>query len=151
MLSNLLSNFARVRGLGTVKVEKCLCVFPRNDYEPDIVFFGREKAEELTPDTLKFPVPDLVIEVLSSSTEGRDRGVKFEDYATHGVGEYWIVDTVKECVEQYRQSAGEGYELVLKSSTGELRSEVIEGFAVPIRAMFDEEENVAALRKILAG
>ena len=44
LLRNLLSNHVRIHRLGTVKLEKCLCVFPRNDYEPDIVFFGLEKA-----------------------------------------------------------------------------------------------------------
>jgi Uma2 family endonuclease len=85
----LIDTFVGIQELGTVKNEKCLCVFPRNDYEPNIVFFGREKADGLLPDTLKFPVPDLIVEVVSSSTEDRDRGVKFEDYEASDVGEYW--------------------------------------------------------------
>jgi Uma2 family endonuclease len=35
-LSRLLSTFAEERGLGEAYAEKALCVFPRNDYEPDI-------------------------------------------------------------------------------------------------------------------
>ena len=59
----------------------------RNDFEPDIVFYGAEKAAALRPDQTTFPPPDLIVEVLSESTEARDRGIKMEDYAAHGVRE----------------------------------------------------------------
>lgn len=150
LISRLLSTYVDMKQLGTVNVEKCLCVFPRNDYEPDVVFFGIEKTASLAPDTLKFPVPDLAVEVLSESTEARDRGVKFEDYALHGVTEYWIVDAETRVVEQYHLS-GDRYELVQKSSSGELKSLAVEGFQAPVSAFFDEAENVAALRTLLAG
>lgn len=97
MAMKLLDTYVTIHQLGTVKSEKCLCVFPRNDYEPDLVFFGPEKAASLLPDTVNFPIPDLAVEVLSDLTEKRDRGVKFEDFAAHGVGEYWIVDA-DQCV-----------------------------------------------------
>ena len=61
---------------------------------------------------MQFPPPDLVVEVLSESTEKRDRGVKFEDFAAHGVGEYWMIDADKETLEQYLPGA-DGFELRL--------------------------------------
>lgn len=76
-ITALLNPHVIKEGLGIVHDEKTLCVFPRNDYEPDVVFFGAEKAAQITPDTLKFPPPDFVCEVLSDSTASRDRGVKF--------------------------------------------------------------------------
>ena len=145
----LLSTYVNSRQLGEVKMEKCLCVFPRNDYEPDIVFFRPEKVAQFGNDTMKFPTPDLVVEVLSDTTEHRDRGVKFEDFQAHGVREYWIVDAERGLIEQY-VLRGEGYELVLKSGSGELRSEVVPGFVVPVRAFFLREENLSALRTLLA-
>ena len=148
LLMNLISNHVRLKGLGTVKTEKCLCVFPRNDYEPDIVFFGKEKSASLQPDTMKFPIPDFIVEVLSESTEARDRGVKFEDYAVHGVGESWIIDTESETVEQYLPGP-DGYELKVKAATGTITSEVITGLSLPVRAIFDEVENLAALRLLM--
>jgi len=89
----LLQTYVVLHRLGQVKSEKCLCVFPRNDYEPDVVFFGPVKSASLCPDTMKFPVPDMAVEVLSQSTRDRDRGVKFEDFASNCVEEYWIVDS----------------------------------------------------------
>lgn len=147
-IATLLRAHVDVRNLGEVKMEKCLCVFPRNDYEPDAVFFRPEKAAAFANGTMKFPIPDLVVEVLSDSTEARDRGVKFEDFQAHGVGEYWIVDAERAVIEQY-VLRDDGYELVLKSSSGELRSAIVKGFVIPVRALFSRAENLEALRGLL--
>lgn len=147
-ISTLLGTHVRVYSLGEVRDEKCLCVFPRNDYEPDVVFFAPAKAAAFEPETMLFPVPDLVIEVLSDSTEGRDRGVKFDDYEAHGVGEYWIVDAEAETVEQYAIEGGR-FQLLLKSGSGEIASRVVSHFRIPIRAMFDDRENLATLKRLL--
>lgn len=147
-ISLLLSTYVRRHKIGELKVEKCLCVFSRNDYEPDIVFFSKEKAANFESGTMKFPVPDFVVEVLSESTKERDRGVKFQDYAAQGVGEYWIVDAEQGFVEQYIAEGGE-FALQLKASSGEICSAVIEGFTVPIRAFFDSEANLAAVREVM--
>src|SRR6266481_2701059 len=100
-IESLLDAYVRTRALGEILGGKCLCVFPRNDYEPDVVFFGPSKVARLTPGTMKFPIPDLVAVVLSESTTARDRGVKFDDFALHGVAEYSIVDAEEGCIEQY--------------------------------------------------
>jgi Uma2 family endonuclease len=147
-IGQLLATYVRIHALGEIKVEKCLCVFPRNDYEPDVVFFGKEKSAGFTADTMKFPPPDLIVEVISESTEERDRGVKFQDYEAHGVGEYWIVDAERRCVEQYLAGA-DGYRLELKSATGELRSRAIAGLAIPVEAMFGSGENLAFIRRMV--
>lgn len=148
-LAKLLSAYVDAQELGEIKVEKCLCVFPRNDYEPDVVFFSREKAAALGNNTMKFPVPDLIVEVLSESTEHRDRGVKFQDYEAHGVQEYWIVDAEQRAVEQYVLATGR-YDLKMKSGTGTLSSGVVTGFRVPVEAFFDSKANTEALRTLLA-
>ncbi|MEA3209577.1 MAG: hypothetical protein QOE70_2634 [Chthoniobacter sp.] len=148
-VDRLLSAFCETPHLGSVCGEKSLCVFPRNDYEPDVVFFSPEKTALLEPETRKFPIPDFICEVLSSSTEARDRGVKFRDFEAHGVGEYWLVDPERELLEQYLPRAG-AYELALKSGSGEVASAVVPGFRIPIRALFDDAENLRVLRAILA-
>ncbi len=145
----LLKYFVNHHQLGEVRHEKCLCVFPRNDYEPDVVFFSRENAAAFTPDTMKFPVPDFVVEVLSPTTEKYDRGVKFEDYEAHGVREYWIVDAEAESVEQYVLEEG-AFRLLLKSGSGDIESRVVTGFRIPIRAIFDSATNLETLRRLLA-
>lgn len=47
-------------------------------------------------------VPDWIIEVLSASTQSRDKKEKLEVYESVGVKEYWIVDPFEEKVCVYR-------------------------------------------------
>ena len=148
-VENLLINYVEIYDLGSVRSEKALCVFPRNDYEPDIVFFGLEKSAKIRRKTLKFPVPDFACEILSESTRSRDRGVKFDDCEAHGVREYWLVDPDRRELEQYVLEKGR-YVLRMKSRTGEVASVAVKGFRAPLAAFFDGKANLAALRKILA-
>jgi Uma2 family endonuclease len=144
----LLSLYVSKHHLGYVGHEKVLVTLTRNDYEPDICYFGPEKARTFTPNQMKFPAPDFVAEVLSPSTEANDRGIKLLDYAAHGVAEYWIVDPDVEVIEQYTLK-GETYQLRIKTDTGTVRSITVEGFAVSVRAVFDEAEKIAAVHEIL--
>jgi Uma2 family endonuclease len=147
-LLGLLDTYVQKHQLGFVGAEKMLIALTRNDYEPDIVYFGPEKAQGFTPDQMKFPAPDLVVEVLSPSTEATDRGIKFRDYAAHGVVEYWIVDPDDQMIEQYLLE-DESYRLRVKTNTGIVQSVAIEGLTVPVRAAFDEVEKLAAVRVML--
>ena len=144
-----LVSHVRSHELGLVRSEKSLCVFPRNDYEPDVCFFSLLKAAKIKSLTLKFPPPDFICEVLSKSTEARDRGIKFKDYAAHGVREYWLADPRTRVLEQYVTDGKGGYQLRLKSGSGEIESTVIKGFRIPIRALFDAKANAAALKAML--
>ncbi len=138
----LLDAYVRKNELGFVGYEKMLITLTRNDYEPDVCYFGPEKAKAFTLDQMKFPAPDFVAEVLSPSTEAIDRGVKFEDYAAHGVTEYWIVDPRQEIVEQYVLE-GEVYELLVKVKSGIIQSVAVDGFNIAARAIFAGAEQFA--------
>lgn len=147
-LYRLLSFYVDAYDLGLVLVEKALVKLSRRDFEPDVCFFGKEKAKNLPKGTKLFPAPDLVIEVLSDSTERNDRGIKFEDYALHGVTEYWIVDAEAEFIEQYFLK-GSVYELHAKANNGNISSRVVSGFTIPVAAAFDAKQNVLAVQRLL--
>ena len=138
----LLDVFVQKHQLGFVGHEKMLISLTRNDYEPDVVYFGPEKAQTFSLDQMKFPAPDFIVEVLSPSTESTDRGIKFQDYAAHGVTEYWILDPDLEIVEQYALK-GEMYELLVKSKTGTLQSVAVPGLEIAVRALFNEAAQFA--------
>jgi Uma2 family endonuclease len=148
-IGRLLDIFVETHHLGVIRTEQALTGFSRNDYAPDICFWKSNKSAAFVGDTTIYPIPDFIAEVLSPSTEVRDRGVKFEDYAAHGVSEYWIVDPEGQTIEQYLERQGH-YELAAKSSAGSLRGVVIEGLEMPLLAAFDNQANLAALRKLLA-
>lgn len=141
LLYRLLSIYSGKNNLGFVGIEKIMITLTRNDYEPDICFFRKEKSSKFTEDQTLFPAPDLVIEILSPSTEMRDRGIKFKDYQAHKIEEYWIIDPENQTLEQYHLKENR-YDLVLKSSQGLVKSFVIEGFQIPILSIFDEVENL---------
>lgn len=147
LLFTALSLHVRKNALGFVGYEKLMISLTRNDYEPDICFFNKEKSNEFPDDKLFFPAPDLVIEILSPSTKARDRGVKFKDYQAHGINEYWIIDPKDETLEQYHLF-GEEYQLILKSAVGDVKSFAVEGFQIPIRAIFDDAENLKAIQNL---
>ena len=147
-LFKLLDTFVDSQSLGYVGFEKILISLTRNDYEPDVCFFGRAKADTFSPTQMRFPAPDFIAEVLSESTARHDWGVKFDDYAAHGVAEYWIIDPDAQVVEQYVLD-GEQYRLLYKVGSGTLTSQAVAGFEIPVRAIFDTAANLAALRQVL--
>jgi Uma2 family endonuclease len=149
LLCGLLNAFIMKHQLGFVGIEKIMVSLTRNDYEPDVCFFGNEKAKNFTAKQTQFPAPDFIVEVLSDSTAKNDCETKFQDYAAHGVGEYWIVDAEKQMVEQYFLQ-NEQYELLLKAKDGAIESIVLPNFKIPIRAIFDETENLKSLSNLIS-
>lgn len=144
----LMKAFCMKNNLGQVHTEKIMVHLTRNSYEPDIVFFRKQKAEQFTQKQILFPAPDLIVEVLSPTTEQNDRGIKFIDYALHGVQEYWMIDAAHQSVEQYLLQDDQ-YELEFKGKRGVLFSSAIKGFEIEVKAVFDEQESLKALQQIL--
>jgi len=135
-LTTSLHTYVNEKELGLVGVEKMMIRLTRNDYEPDICFFKKERANKFTSDQALFPAPDFVVEILSDSTEKIDRGIKFIDYAAHGVSEYWIIDPAKKTIEKYLLQQGEYYLEVKLSAEGRLQSTVVDGFLVELGELF---------------
>ncbi len=153
-LENLLLNYVMRHDLGVVDSEKALVGLTRNDYEPDICHWNAQTAAAFDDDQMEHPAPDLVVEVLSKSTTGRDRGIKFEDYAAHGVREYWIIDPVRKAVEQYELDEGTmafaEVNVLYDDANDTLTALTVPGFTIPVQAIFDKKENMAALQELMA-
>ena len=75
--------------------------------QPDILFVSNDRASIITAANIQ-GAPDLVVEILSPSTERFDRGYKRTMYARNGVREYWLVDPAGETVEVMTE-AEEGF------------------------------------------
>lgn len=135
-LSYELNHHVKQHNLGFVGIEKMMVQFSRNCYEPDIVFFRKEVSDAFTDEQKLFPVPDLIVEILSESTQKNDYGIKFRDYEAHQVREYWIIDADNEFIEQYILKKGQ-YELENKlTKKGALSAYVIEGFVLELSKIF---------------
>jgi len=78
--------------------------------EPDLLFVSKTHEDRLTNTYLNGPA-DMVIEIISPESIGRDRGVKFVEYESAGVPEYWLIDPIRQQVEFYRLN-GPHYQLI---------------------------------------
>lgn len=155
LLGGIANLYSTVRKIGKVRTEKALIGMRRNDYEPDIAFWRKEIADTFTPEMNVYPLPDLVIEVLSPGKENhrRDKETKHSDYVAHGIPEYWIIDPKKRTVEQYllSETAPREYELFKKATAHDaVESVTMLGFNILVEAIFDAEANANAILLLLS-
>jgi len=134
-LTRFLSGFVEDRRLGEVYVSPFDVVFsPFDVVEPDLVYVSKARESVLTEMNAQ-GAPDLVVEVLSETTEKIDRTIKLKLYGKFGVQEYWIIDPHGPSAEIYRRGE-EGLTLVAKLSAEEaLTSPILTGFSVPLRKL----------------
>lgn len=105
VLSQLVDRLQSGIVLGPVDV----VISPTMVLQPDLCYLSNERAS--LNDGKKFNgVPDLVVEILSESTEERDRTFKSREYARGGAKEYWIVDPSKKEIEVFTNSP-KGFQL----------------------------------------
>ena len=95
---------------------------------PDILFVGGGSLGRLREYFLDGPA-DIVVEVVLTGSEGRDRRLKRENYARGGVPEYWIVDPYQKLVEYLRLADGR-FERQATASDGRYRPTSVPGLAV---------------------
>jgi Uma2 family endonuclease len=99
--------------------------------QPDLVYVAKENSGIIVERGIE-GTPDLVIEILSPSTQGRDRGVKMRAYATAGIPHYWIVDARARHLEAYRLGE-EGYGDPQICGLGAIfRPDLFPGLEIPI-------------------
>ena len=105
-LVTLLKDYERHAGGGVVAAPFDIVLSEYDVLQPDVVYFGATKRAMLDPLQAGHIVPDLAVEVLSRSTEARDRGRKMALLGSYGLPEYWLVDPVSRVVEIYGLSIG---------------------------------------------
>jgi len=131
----LIGNFVLSNNLGKVCYSPLdVRLWPGTIRQPDIVFMSNEHKDRIAE--RYWGVPDLVMEILSESTEKQDRTEKFYEYGKAGVLEYWIVDPSAQTIEVFVLDQG-AYKLLGKWGTGEVAySKVLAGFQVAVDGVF---------------
>jgi Uma2 family endonuclease len=81
--------------------------------------------------------PDLVVEILSPSSESHDKVLKFNKYLQAGVREYWIVSPDSKTVSVFVLENGK-YIASAYSLEDTLPSYVLEGCMIPLADIFPE-------------
>jgi len=136
-LTYYLVEFTKRLGQGQVFVAPFDVVFSHYDVvEPDLIYISTERASVLTEKNVQ-GAPDLVVEVLSESTEGRDRTTKLKLYARYGVREYWMIDPATRTAEIYR-TVPQGLELASTfGAARELTSPLLPGLRLTLAKVFE--------------
>jgi Uma2 family endonuclease len=112
--------------------------------EPDILFVAQNRLN-IVQDSNLSEAADLVIEIVSPESVGRDRGEKFVEYEAAGVREYWLIDPDRQQAEFYRLTDAGRYQLVFPGDEGIFHSEVLTNFWLKIEWLWQEP-----LPKVLA-
>jgi Uma2 family endonuclease len=111
----------------------------RHGREPDVFYLAPEHVERLRDTHVDGPA-DICIEIVSPESEERDRDVKFLEYQTAGVQEYWIIDPDGRTMQIWQLAEVGIYQLVPQDADGVLVSSVIPGLA--LRPAWLWEENL---------
>ncbi len=109
-----------------------------NVLQPDIVFVSKDRLD-IIKDKAIHGAPNLVVEVVSPSTLGRDTVRKKAIYEKFGVKEFWIVYPEMKCVEVLVLEKGEYtlYDEGCLESRTEVKSKVIKGFKAKLEEVFE--------------
>ena len=98
-LQYILQQFVRRHDLGIIYSAPCdVLLSQENVVQPDIFFISKKRAHMIKEEYIQ-GAPDLVIEILSPATSGRDRTYKRTLYGRYSVQEYWIVDPDEQSIE----------------------------------------------------
>ncbi len=119
---------------------------------PDLFFAATASLPCWTEDRFEGG-PDLVIEVISPESIGRDRGIKFYEYQEVGVREYWIIDSRagKERADFYVLDDTGRFQPTLPDAEGRYHSRVIDGFFVDLNWLWqDPAPSMFAVMPLLA-
>lgn len=126
-LTSVFAIYVESHHLGVIRPAPFQMKLARSGREPDLLFVARDHLDRLKETYLDGPA-DLVVEVVSPESIGRDRGEKFYEYEQAGIAEYWLIDPQVERAEFYQLAAAGKYEIVLPDAGGTYRSVVLSGF-----------------------
>ena len=96
---------------------------------PDIAGWRRERLVTY-PETNYFELPpDWVCEVLSASTDRRDRTVKSRIYAEAGIAHFWIIDPRLQILEAFELGEGRWMKIGAWNSDDDVRAPPFDAIA----------------------
>ena len=131
-----ISTFVEKNGLGKIYHAPLDVVFSETDVvQPDIMFISKERLNIITEKNVQ-GAPDLIVEIISPTSEYRDRVIKRKLYSKYEVKEYWLVDLEKKEIEV--MVLGEsGLETVkIYKKTDILESLVLKGIKIKLDDIF---------------
>lgn len=135
-LARILDRYVTDHDLGEILYAPVGVVLEKpSGVQPDLIFISKARLA-IIQDKAVFGAPDLVVEVLSSSTASRDRGLKKDLYARTGVQHYWLLDPRKQTLQAFRLEE-DGYRLETERSGAAIfRSSLFPGFTLRLAGVW---------------
>ncbi len=114
--------------------------------QPDIMFVSNENLHRLQKQYVD-GTTDLIIEIVSPESLGRDTQDKFQEYEMAGVKEYWMIDPNTRTANFYGFDKNNKYKMLPISAAGKFESRVIEGLWINTDWLW--QENLPNLMDVL--
>jgi Uma2 family endonuclease len=135
-LSTILGLYVDTRNFGVIRSAPFQMKL-QNGREPDILFINRSHITHVKKSYLEGPA-DLVIEIISPESIGRDRGEKFYEYESGGVPEYWLIDPLRKWAEFYQLNPENRYNTAFSGKEGVYHSIMIQDFWLRVEWLWQE-------------
>jgi Uma2 family endonuclease len=134
-----LGNWVRLKGLGRVWCAPLDTILAQTTVvQPDILYISKARAGIASERGIE-AAPDLVVEILSSSTAARDRGIKMQLYARYGVSRYWIVNATANTLDVYMLRDGSFERTAHYRGADVVRVDVPAGFELLLTELWRED------------
>lgn len=135
-LTSVIGAFVEQRDLGIVLSAPFQMKLEQSGREPDLLFVTKAHLDRLKETYLDGPA-DLVVEIVSPESAGRDRGEKFYEYAQAGAPEYWLIDPQTAWVEFYHLQEGR-YHVAFSGNEGDYHSPVLPDFWLRVEWLWQD-------------
>lgn len=137
-LLRLIGEYAERLDLGEVRGSRSAVKLAEDQvYQPDVLFVSRDRLSLFQRQGV-FGPPDLVVEILSRSTAGYDRGAKLRTYDRTGVREVWLVDPAGPQGTEILQRQGLRLQPVNPGPDGVVASLALPGFRLRLDWLWPE-------------
>ena len=131
--------YFELRPIGKIRQEPFVMRISAHDIarEPDIQIILEANYSRLQPTYMDGPA-QICIEVVSLESVRRDHGEKFEEYELSGVGEYWILDPLRDETRFYNLNAEGRYIAVREDAEGYYQTPLLPGFKLHVPTLWNE-------------
>jgi Uma2 family endonuclease len=104
--------------------------------EPDLMIVLNDNTDKLTS-TMMNGAADICIEVISPESAERDMGLKFLEYESGGVREYWLLDPIRKNTRFHRLNEDGKYQMQRLDAAGNYQTALLEGFKLHVPSLWE--------------
>lgn len=134
-LTRVLGTYVEEKGLGVLLPPPFVMKLEGAASEPDLLFASKEHEDRVKNTYIDGPA-DLMVEVISPESQGRDRFDKFQEYEKNGVREYWMIDPRTQTAEFYVHREGQYTQVAPEEDQYE--SEVLKGLTFRVSWLWQD-------------